>query len=492
MAELMHADPNEATAPASNERAAISRVSLPVEGMECAACAVRIEKKLGKMEGVRSAVVNYATGEAVVEFSPETTGVQGLVQTVERTGYGVREDQLVVNVPAHAAPPRREDVEAVFATTNGVLNVEVSAEGVPAQITITYVPVVADPSALRRALVDRGWAESILAKAEDPRARMREEREAEYQSLKKRLLISTLLSLPVFILAMSHGALDFPGSHVVQLVLTTPVVVWAGRGFFTGAWKAFRHHAADMNTLVAVGVGSAYVYSTIATLAPGIFHAAGIHPDVYFEAAAVIVTLILAGRMLEARARTRTGSAIEKLIGLQPRTARIAKEEEFVEVPVEQVSVGDRVLVRPGEKIPLDGIILEGASAVDESMITGEPLPVERHERDVVIGGSVNRTGSFVFRVTRVGEETVLQQIVALVRDAQGRKAPIQRLADRIAGIFVPTVLLIAVATFIIWFDFGPEPRLAHALLTFVSVLIIACPCALGLATPTADRKSVV
>lgn len=462
------------------------RISLPVEGMECAACAARIERKLSRQDGVQQVAVNYATAEAVVEYDPRQTGVDALVRTVERTGYAVRTETLSLPLREDAPVPSEADLEALFARTNGVLRTRVDEEHAPATLNVEYIPVVADPAGIAAVLEDHGYTEATAAEAGQPSGGVQAEHEAAYRRLKRRFILAALLSLPVAVISMAHGALDFPGANLLMLALTTPVVVWAGGSFFSGAWRAFRHHAADMNTLVAIGVGSAYVYSTIATLFPSLFHAAGRHADVYFEAAAVIVTLILMGRLLEARARSRTSAAIEKLLGLQPRTARVVHGGETVEVPVEQVRIGDRVLVRPGEKIPIDGIILEGASAVDESMITGEPLPVEKQEGETVIGGTINRTGSFVFQVSRTGRDTTLQQIVRLVQEAQGRKAPIQRLADKVAGIFVPAVLLIAIATFVVWFDFGPEPRLASALLAFVSVLIIACPCALGLATPTA------
>jgi Cu+-exporting ATPase len=352
---------------------------------------------------------------------------------------------------------------------------------------IHYVPGVADPNELVRLLEEAGLAEAgTEVEAVDEDAVLRE-REAQYRATRRKMIAAAVLSLPVVVLSMAHGALDFPGMRWLMLALTTPVVVWAGAGFFTGAWRAFRHHAADMNTLVALGVGTAYIYSVVATLAPGLWlRTTGQMPDVYFEAAAVIVTLILLGRTLEERAKGQTGAAVRKLIGLQPDTARVVREGREVEVPVTDVAVGEVVAVRPGERIPLDGTLIDGASAVDESMLTGEPLPVEKRTGDTVIGATVNRTGAFTFRVSRTGKSTTLAQIVRLVREAQGRKAPIQRLADTVAGIFVPTVLLIAIATFVVWFDVGPEPRLAYALLTFVSVLIIACPCALGLATPTA------
>jgi Cu+-exporting ATPase len=474
-------------APAPERTPESTRVALPVEGMECAACAVRIEKKLGKQAGVRSASVNYATGEALVEYDADEIAVGGLAATVERTGYGIRTESLVVPLVERAGPPTEADIEAALGRTNGFLRAAVDAEAAPPVAEIHYVPGVADPNELVRLLEEAGLAEAgTEVEAVDEDAVLRE-REAQYRATRRKMIAAAVLSLPVVVLSMAHGALDFPGMRWLMLALTTPVVVWAGAGFFTGAWRAFRHHAADMNTLVALGVGTAYIYSVVATLAPGLWlRTTGQMPDVYFEAAAVIVTLILLGRTLEERAKGQTGAAVRKLIGLQPDTARVVREGREVEVPVTDVAVGEVVAVRPGERIPLDGTLIDGASAVDESMLTGEPLPVEKRTGDTVIGATVNRTGAFTFRVSRTGKSTTLAQIVRLVREAQGRKAPIQRLADTVAGIFVPTVLLIAIATFVVWFDVGPEPRLAYALLTFVSVLIIACPCALGLATPTA------
>ncbi len=462
------------------------RVLLPVEGMECAACAVRIERQLTKVPGVREASVNYATGQAAVTFDPAAAGVDTFVRTVEKTGYAVRTEVLALPLKAGAPRPSVEEIDALFARTNGVVGIRIDEAGAPV-VALTYVPGVAEAATLARTLAHAGYIDlTDEAALGADRASLQEERAAHYRTLKRRFVAAALLSLPVLVLSMAHGALDFPGMRWVLLALTTPVVAWAGGTFFTGAWRAFRHHAADMNTLVALGVGSAYAYSVTATVFPQGFAAIGRMPDVYFEAAAVIVTLILMGRLLEARATGQTSAAIEKLLGLQATTARVERDGETTEVPIEAVRVGDRVVVRPGEKIPVDGIVVEGASAVDESMITGEPLPVDKHAGDAVVGGTINRTGSFLVQVTRIGQDTTLQQIVLLVRQAQGRKAPIQRLADRVAGIFVPAVLLIALATFVVWFDVGPEPRLTHALLTFVSVLIIACPCALGLATPTA------
>ena len=482
--------PNVMTEPdVHTPESAPARVALPVEGMECAACAARIERQLGRQPGVRAAAVNYATGEALVEYDAAETGVDRLAATVQRTGYGVRTETLAVplRVAEGAVAPTPAEVEEALARENGFFRAEVDEGAEPPTAVLHYVPGVADPDALLERLEAAGLAAPGAAvERADPDA-LEKEREARYRALRRRLVVAAVLSVPVVVLAMAHGALDFPGSRLVQLLLTTPVVLWAGQGFFGGAWRALRHRAADMNTLVALGVGTAYGYSAFATLFPGpLMAATGLHPDVYFEAAAVIVTLILVGRVLEERARGKTGAAVRRLMDLQPAVARVVRGGAEVEVPVSEVAVGEVVAVRPGERVPLDGTVVEGASAVDESMLTGEPLPVEKRPGEAVVGGTVNRTGAFRFRVTRTGRSTTLAQIVRLVREAQARKAPIQALADRVAGVFVPAVLLVALATFGVWLAVGPEPPLAYALLTFVSVLIIACPCALGLATPTA------
>jgi len=413
------------------------RCELSLVGMHCASCAGRIEKALAAAAGVVSANVNFATGRATVSFDPAATGEEALGQVVRDLGYDV----------------------------------------------------------VRAGAAEGGGEAQSMHEAE---TRLREE---EYQRQKVRFIVALVLTLPVALLAMAGHVvpslerfLHFPGRPWLELALTTPVLFWAGREFFSGAWAAARHRVADMNTLVSIGTLSAYVFSVIATAAPGLIavsrdtsapHASG--AGVYYEVAAIIVTLILMGRLLEARARSKTSGAIKALMGLQPKTARVVRGGSETDVPVAELLVGDLVLVRPGEKIPVDGEVVEGASSVDESMLTGEPLAVQKKTGDTVIGATLNKTGSFRMRATRIGRDTVLQQIVRLVQEAQGSKAPIQRLADTIAGYFVPVVICIAIATFVLWFDFAPpDTRLNMALLTFVSVLIIACPCALGLATPTA------
>ncbi len=403
-------------------------ITLPITGMTCAACARHIEEKLQSTNGVNQAAVNFATGRATVGFDANTTDIRRLIEAVKATGYGVRE------------------------------------------ISVGEVA-----------------AESFADTARDD----------EYKTLKRKFIIAAVLSLPVLVIAMSHGriaALNFEGVNGLQFALTTPVVFYCGWQFYRGAWLALRNRFADMNTLIAIGTGAAFLYSTAATIAPKFFiPQTGDHSvmkmdvPVYFEAASVIIALILLGKMLEAKATGRTSEAIRRLANLQAKTARVVREGNEIDVPIEQVVVGDFVIVRPGEKIPVDGVITQGASAVDEAMLTGESILVEKQTGDEVFGATINKTGSFTFKATKVGRGTVLQQIVKMVADAQGSKAPIARMADVISGIFTPIVIIIAIVTFIVWFVIAPEDaRLTTALVNFVSVLIIACPCALGLATPTA------
>lgn len=317
----------------------------------------------------------------------------------------------------------------------------------------------------------------------------KEGKERELKRLKTKLIFSISLGALIFIGSFPEWFPWIPAilsNHLTLLILTTPVQFWAGWQFYRGFWSALKHKTSDMNTLVAVGTSAAYVYSFIATVAPSVFQKGGFMPGVYYDTAAVIIALILLGKFLEARAKGQTSEAIKKLIGLQPKTARIQKNGEEIDIPIEDVQVDDIIIVRPGEKIPVDGKIAEGSSAVDESMITGESIPVEKKSGDLVIGATINKVGSFKFIATKVGKDTVLSQIIKMVQEAQGSKAPIQRLADKVSSIFVPSVITVSIITFFIWYIFGPEPAFTRALLNFVAVLIIACPCALGLATPTA------
>ncbi|MFL5539717.1 MAG: heavy metal translocating P-type ATPase, partial [Longimicrobiaceae bacterium] len=474
------------------------RVDLPITGMSCAACARRIENALAKAPGVQRAGVNLATSRATVEYDPARAGVRDFVQVVRDAGYGTagtaRADFVVDDSarPAGSAKPLQDHLLA----RRGVLAADFNLATM--QVRVEYLPGAADAAELRGAIEELGYVVRDLPSGTGSGADSLEAAHAaEYAALRRRFLVAAVLSVPVLVMAMSHGRipwLAFPGSTWVQLLLATPVVFWCGAQFYRGAWAAFRHRAADMNTLIAVGTGTAYLYSAAATFFPRFFLAGRpgmggmeMSPPVYYEAASVIIALVLLGRMLESRAKGRTSDAIRRLVGLQPKTARVLRGGAEADLPVEEVVPGDVVVVRPGEKIPVDGVVADGASAVDESMLTGESLPVEKAPGDEVFGATLNRTGSFRFRATKVGKDTALQQIVKLVQDAQGSRAPIARLADVISGIFTPVVICIAIATFVAWFVAAPPgARFTLALVNFVSVLIIACPCALGLATPTA------
>ncbi|MDD8024876.1 MAG: heavy metal translocating P-type ATPase [Acidobacteriota bacterium] len=355
--------------------------------------------------------------------------------------------------------------------------------------TVEYLTGRVRRAGLEAAIEAAGYGVVRVSEEEDEEDVEARQRDRDIRRLRSRFFIGLALSAMVMAGSMGRLVSGFPAflhNPFLLWALATPVQFWIGARFYRGAWSALRHRAADMNTLVAVGTTAAYAYSAAATLAPGLFARGGPAPHVYFDTSAVIITLILLGRLLEARAKGRASDAIRALIGLQPKTARVLRGPNEIEIPVREVAVGDVLVVRPGERVPVDGVIVRGGSAVDESMITGESMPAAKTAGDPVIGATLNKTGGFEMRATRVGRDTALAQIVRLVREAQGSKAPIQRLADAIAGVFVPVVLSIAVLTFAAWWAFGPRPSLTMALLNFVAVLIIACPCALGLATPTA------
>ena len=418
-------------------------VSLPVTGMTCSACAANIERALKKLPGIGDAGVNYATNRATVTFDPAVLTVPAIVEAIRDVGYDVLETGT-----------RDLALGASLNTDSGL---------------------------------------SSAASGNELEDLEQQARDREYRALRFKLALGTALAIPVVVLGMAH--VNFPGVNWVQLALSTPVLFVCGWQFYRGAWKAVRHLTADMNTLIAVGTGAAFLYSLAATIAPAAVstnpHVAAGHETgpvpVYFETAVVIIVLVLLGKLLEARARGRTSEAIRRLIGLQPRTARIIRDGIELDVPTRDVLRGDIVMVRPGERLPVDGEVIAGASAVDESMLTGESMPVDKTAGSAVYGATVNTTGAFSFRATRVGAETALQQIVRMVREAQGRKAPIARMADAISAWFTPAVIVAAIVTFVAWFVFGPaESRLASAMVSAVAVLIIACPCAMGLATPTA------
>jgi len=396
-------------------------------------------------------------------------------------GMGVGEDRAELPILGMSCAGCAVNVERGLRDVPGVR--EANVNFATARATVLFDPTLVDTKTLINVVREAGYDVAASVDA------VKLLKEKEDTTVRSKVIAGSVLAALIFLGSMRHWFPWTPAflkSFFVLWALATPVQFIMGAQFYRGAWVAFRHRAADMNTLIAVGTSAAYLTSAAATLFPSLFRTAGLAPDVYFDTSAVIIVLILFGRMLEARAKGRTSEAIGRLMRLQPKTARVLRDGAEQDVPIDEVQVGDSVIVRPGEKIPVDGTVLEGRSAVDESMITGESLPVDKGPGAAVIGATINKLGSFTFRAAKVGKDTALAQIIRLVDDAQGAKAPIQRLADRIAGYFVPVVISISIVTFVIWYDFGPPPRLTFALLNFVAVMIIACPCALGLATPTA------
>lgn len=466
----------------------LERIDLPISGMSCAACATRIEKGLAGLEGVSQATVNFAAEKATVLFDSEQTNLTHLVEKVKDLGYGIRVEKIVLPIQGMTCASCVSRVEKALRSARGVLSVNVNLA--TERATIEYIPGPLSLRDLKKVVENLGYR-VLEVQEEDIVERERLLREAELSTMKWKFIIGAVLLAPILLLMYGAGVLEKGfglskgANFFLQFLLATPVQFWAGRQFYVGFWKALKQKTSDMNTLIAVGTSAAYFYSLIVTFVPHLIMVEGLMLDVYFDTSAAIIVLILLGRFLEARAKGKTSEAIKKLIGLQPKTARVMRNGNEMDIPIGEVVPGDLLVVRPGEKIPVDGIVQEGYSSVDESMVTGESLPVEKKIGDKVIGATLNKTGTFKFEATRVGKETVLAQIVRLVQEAQGSKPPIARMVDMIASYFVPIVIAIAIITFIIWALFGPPPALTYAFLNFIAVLIIACPCALGLATPT-------
>lgn len=397
----------------------IKKITLPVTGMSCAACAVSVESMLGHTKGVSDAAVNYANQSVAVSYDPDLIDLPEMDRVLQSIGYG-----LIIEENEEDAIAEQEKIQ-----------------------------------------------------------------QEHYLQLKNKAIYTGILTAPIVVLGMFF--MNWTYANYIMLALTIPVLFIYGRGFFVNAWNQARHRKANMDTLVALSTGVAFLFSTFNTFFPAFWHARGLHPHVYFEASAVIVFFILLGKLMEERAKSNTSDALKKLIGLQPKTVKVFRDGAETEIPVREVRLGDEVVIRSGEKIPVDGTVASGSSYVDESLMTGEPIPAEKKPGDSVFAGTINQTGSFTFTAEKVGKQTILAQIIKTVQAAQGSKAPVQRLADRIAGIFVPVVIGIAMLTFVAWLVWGGENAITHAMLTAVSVLVIACPCALGLATPTAMMVGV-
>ena len=453
------------------------KTHIHITGMTCTTCAATIEKGLVETPGVEQVNVSFASEKASIEYDPSKVDLAKIKNTISQIGYGVATKKSIFPVAGMTCASCVSRVEEALTSVPGVISASVNLASEKA--TVEYVEGT-ELGALRQAVKEAGYK---LGSEAETLEDVTTAAQREIRTVRNRLILAAVLASTIMALMWTPF---FEGKAYLLWALATPVQFWAGWRFYRGTWGALRHRTANMNTLIAVGTSAAYLYSMIAVLFPRLFTAGGLEPHLYFDTSAMIITLILLGRFLEARARGQTSEAIKKLIGMQPKTALVIRDGEEGEVPIEDVQVSDLVLVRPGERVPVDGIIRLGYSSTDESMITGESIPVEKKVGDKVIGATINKTGSFQLEATKVGKDTTLAQIIRLVEEAQGSKAPIQRLADVIASYFVPIVIGIAIITFIIWYSVGPDPALTFALLNFVAVLIIACPCALGLATPTA------
>ncbi len=451
------------------------QTSLQITGMTCATCAGAVEQKLSHLRGVSKAAVNLASEKATVEYDPSQATEKDLVQAVEDAGYGVAISEVVFDVTGMTCATCVQNIETALNGVDGVVSASVNLASEKAYVR--YNPEVVSVPRLKKAISDAGYkAVPADEKAGDYE---RQARDRERRRLVLLLIFSFSLAIPVFVLSM---VMPFKSNadNWLLLGLTTPVQFLVGWQFYVGTYKALRNRRANMDVLIALGTTAAYVYSLLVTAMPATFEGA-----VYFDTAALIISIVLLGRYLEARAKGRASEAIKKLMGLRPKTASVIVDGVETQVPVEDVEVGQIVVVRPGEKMPVDGTVVEGSSAVDESMLTGESMPVDKKAGDEVVGATINKDGLLKFRATKVGKDTALAQIIKLVEQAQGSKAPIQRLADSVAAVFVPVVVTIALVTFIAWLAIIGKP-FVFALEASISVLVIACPCALGLATPTA------
>jgi len=453
------------------------KAHIHITGMTCTTCAATVEKGLARIPGIKQARVNFATEKASLEYEPGKVDLARVKNTISQLGYGAATRKSIFPVSGMTCAACVARVEQALKSVPGVVsaNVNLASE----KVTVEYLEGT-EAADLQKAVAEAGYKLGSEAETlEDVTAAA----QREIRKVRNRFILAAVFA---GIIMGLMWAPSFTGKPYLLRALATPVQFWAGWRFYRGAWGALKHRTADMNTLIAVGTSAAYIYSMIAVIYPVLFTIGGLDPHLYFDTSAMIIALILLGRFLESRARGQTSAAIKNLIGLAPRTAVVIRNGKEMEISIEEVQVGDLIRVRPGERLPVDGIIRQGHSSIDESIITGESIPVEKKAGDEVIGASINKTGSFQFEATRVGKDTTLAHIIRMVEEAQGSKAPIQRLADIIASYFVPAVIGIAIITFIVWYFIGPSPAFTYALFNFIAVLIIACPCALGLATPTA------
>lgn len=475
------------------------RVQVPIVGMNCASCSLTIEREIKKLPGIKRVNVNYTMEKAYVEYNPDSASTEDILGAIKSVGYKTGYGTLKLGIEGMYCASCVDKIEKDLRRSPGVLSASVDLGTETA--LIKYVSSAIQLGEIKSVIERLGYKVFDSASpgsqekktGEEPEDETEKSRQREYKMLMRKFLFAGILGLPVMIFsypdilrlpdAFQRGTDTLRFIWMAMGILSLPAMFWSGSHFYSGMWAALKNRSANMHTLIATGVTAAWIYSTVAVLAPSIFPAEEL-ADQFYDVVFVVIALVDLGMALEIRAKGKSSEAIKKLIGLQAKTARVFRDGKELDIPVEEVVLDEIILVRPGEKIPVDGVIIEGSSALDESMITGESIPVEKREQDEVIGATINKTGSFKFKATKVGKDTALAQIIELVQQAQSSKAPIQRVVDKVAGYFTPAVMILAILAFVIWYDFGPEPNLIYALIVFVTTLVIACPCALGLATP--------
>jgi P-type Cu+ transporter len=470
-----------------NPERILTRIELPVSGLPLKEHSTHLESTLRALEGVDEVKVNGTTNKLKVQYDAQKVDVARLVSAIKSIGFQIAGTKVKIGIENLRCASCVNFIEDELKSTDGVLSATVNVA--TQEASVDYLPQKTRLSQLNAAIETWGY-KPRPALSDAPVDKQEEAHAREYRRLMRMFWFSAIVSIPVLLFAYPQyvpvirdlSMETIRWAWILSAVATLPVLFYSGYDFFTGAWAAFKHRSANMNTLIALGTGAAWLYSSFAIAFPSVFPEGTSEP--FYDVVAVVIALVVLGQALELRAKGQSSAAIKKLLGLQVKTARVIRDDKEIDLPVEEVLVGDVIQVRPGEKIPVDGVVVEGSSAVDESMLTGESLPVSKKQGDEVIGATLNKTGAFKFRTTKVGKDTALAQIVKMVQDAQNSKAPIARLVDIISGYFVPVVMILAVWTFVIWFVTGPQPQLVYALVTSVTVLIIACPCALGLATP--------
>ncbi|MDO8896289.1 MAG: heavy metal translocating P-type ATPase, partial [Bacteroidales bacterium] len=464
----------------------INEIRIPLEGVESEHCALIVDNGIAKLKGIESHRVELNNKQLVIQTDNLET-VSKAVKTIRELGYGVSTIKKTYPVLEMTCASCAVSVESMLKSQTGVVDARVNFA--TSKVSIEFIPGLVQSEDLRKAVQRNGY-DLMIDESASSDENIENIQQENFSRLKKKTYWALTMSVPVVVIGMFF--MNMPYANEIMWIFSTPVILWLGRDFYINAWKQAKHRSANMDTLVALSTGVAYTFSVFNTLFPHFWHERGLYAHVYFEAASVIIAFILLGKLLEEKAKGNTSSAIKKLMGLQPKTVTIVHDGGHqMQIPIEKVEPGNIVLVKPGEKIAVDGTVTTGNSYVDESMLSGEPVPVLKNENDKVFAGTINQKGSFQFKADKVGNETMLAQIIKMVQDAQGSKAPVQKLVDKIAGIFVPVVIAIAIAAFVVWNIFGGENALTQGILALVTVLVIACPCALGLATPTAIMVGV-